>query len=460
MKLIRRTVAALVAATGLATAPGGQAAPPPSVCADCLRATLERLAGEPMRGRKCGSPEENAAARFIAEALTQAGVRGAAEGGDYLQPVRLLTAAYAQPPTLEVSGAAPMRLVQGVDFLILGRAAGLDAPALYLDAPPASPLSVDGKVLILAGALDGQGMPPGVTGRPAAVVMRAPAQILANWDRMVAGPPSPTEVVGAAADPAAASGPPVIAVKPAAMERLRAAGPTGARLTVALAPPQARTTFNVLGVIRGTAPDADRHAILLTAHYDHVGVRDGVIYPGANDDASGTAAVLEFARILGGQPPPKRTVYFGLFGCEEEGGLGARYFLEHPAAPLADIAANIEFEMIGARDPQMPDALMMTGFERSNLGPTLQAQGARIAQDRYPEQHFFERSDNIYLARRGVVAHTISAWPMPPTYHRPTDDLAHLDFGYMTEVVGSLVGPITWLANSDFRPAWKAGQQP
>jgi Zn-dependent M28 family amino/carboxypeptidase len=185
-----------------------------------------------------------------------------------------------------------------------------------------------------------------------------------------------------------------------------------------------------------------------------------VIFHGADDDASGTAAVLEFARILGAGAKPRRTVYFGLFGCEEEGELGSLYFQGHAPMALSDLAANLEFEMIGVDDPQQPGRLMLTGWERSNLGPALQAHGALIGPDPYPAQHFFQRSDNYQLARRGVVAHTVSAWPLTPTYHAATDDLAHVDLAFMGRVIGSLVEPIRWLLESDFRPAWNPGQQP
>ncbi|HEV7692046.1 MAG TPA: M28 family peptidase [Hyphomonadaceae bacterium] len=220
------------------------------------------------------------------------------------------------------------------------------------------------------------------------------------------------------------------------------------------------TTYNVVGRIKGSAPDADAQAILLTAHYDHVGVRNGVTFPGANDDASGSAAVVELARILGKGKTPKRTVLFALFGCEEAGGHGARYFVGNPPVPLTSIAANLEFEMIGLPDPQRPKTLMLTGWERSNLGPALQQRGAEIGPDLYPEQNFFRRSDNYQLALSGVVAQTISAWPLPPTYHQPTDTIENLDLAFMADVVQSLAEPIDWLVNSDFRPEWLPGMKP
>src|SRR4029453_13061729 len=116
--------------------------------------------------------------------------------------------------------------------------------------------------------------------------------------------------------------------------------------------------------------------------------------------------------------------------------------------------------MIGLPDPKDRKALMLTGWERSNLGPILREKGASIGPDNYPEENFFQRSDNFQLAKKGVVAQTISAWPIPPTYHQPTDDLAHVDLAFMAEVIQSLAGPIEWLANGGFRPAWNPGMQP
>jgi aminopeptidase YwaD len=154
-------------------------------------------------------------------------------------------------------------------------------------------------------------------------------------------------------------------------------------------------------------------------------------------------------------------VLFVCYGSEEIGELGSTYFGAHPPVPLKSLVANLEFEMIGARDPKMPDGvLLLTGWERSNLGPTLKEHGALLGPDPYPEQHFFERSDNYALALQGVVAHTAAGWGTVPTYHRPNDDMAHLDLPFMTAAIQSLVEPVRWLANSDFVPAWNPGGMP
>jgi aminopeptidase YwaD len=228
--------------------------------------------------------------------------------------------------------------------------------------------------------------------------------------------------------------------------------------------PNVRKTFNAIGYLEGTDPASG--TILLTAHLDHLGTKvvpageDG-IYNGANDDAAGTTAVLELAHALAAGPRLRRNVLFVCYGSEELGGLGSTYFGEHPPVPLTTLVANLEFEMIGNQDPKMPPGvLLLTGWDRSNLGPTLRAHGALLGPDPYPEQHFFQRSDNYSLALKGVVAHTAAGRGTVPTYHKPDDDLAHLDLPFMTAAIQSLVQPIRWLATSNFKPTWNPGGQP
>jgi Zn-dependent M28 family amino/carboxypeptidase len=227
--------------------------------------------------------------------------------------------------------------------------------------------------------------------------------------------------------------------------------------------PGDRKTYNAIGYLQGSDPASG--TILLTAHLDHLGTRPGAgddpIFNGANDDASGTTAVMELAHALAAGPKLKRSILFVCYGSEELGGLGSTYFGKHPPVPLKDLVANVEFEMIGAQDPKMPNGVMLfTGWERSNLGPTLKAHGALLGPDPYPEQHFFQRSDNYSLAMVGVVAHTAAGWGTVPTYHKPNDDMAHLDLPFMTAAIQSLVEPMRWLASSDFVPAWNPGGQP
>ena len=224
-------------------------------------------------------------------------------------------------------------------------------------------------------------------------------------------------------------------------------------------------TWNVIGILHGSDPQATGETIMLSAHLDHLGVNEALngdkIFNGADDDASGCVAVMELARVLASGKRPRRTIYFVCFGSEERGGFGSQYFIAHSPVPLTQIVADITFEMLGRPDAKVSaGTLWLTGFERSTLGPELAKQGASLVADPHPEQSFFQRSDNYPLALHGVIAHTISSYGLHTDYHRPSDEISKIDFPFMTRSINSLVKPIEWLANSTFRPAWLPGQAP
>lgn len=222
-------------------------------------------------------------------------------------------------------------------------------------------------------------------------------------------------------------------------------------------------TWNAIGILRGTSEAGE--VVLLTAHLDHLGVGPAVngdsIYNGADDDASGTTAVLALAHILAAGERPKRTIVFALFGSEELGGFGNQAFLARPPVPLNSIVANLEFEMIGRPDPAVPEGMLwLTGYERTNLGPELARHGARLVADPHPGQHFFRRSDNYALAQQGIVAQTVSSFGLHKDYHQPGDELSRIDFNHMDHAIASMAGPIEWLAGTSWKPAWNPGKRP
>lgn len=224
-----------------------------------------------------------------------------------------------------------------------------------------------------------------------------------------------------------------------------------------------RETWNAIAILRGVS--SSNEVILLTAHLDHLGIGAVVngdsIYNGADDDASGTTAVLTLAHLLATGKRPHRTIVFALFGSEEIGGYGNRAFLQHPPVPLTSIVANLEFEMIGRPDPAVPaGTLWLTGYDRTDLGPQLAKHGARLVDDPHPTEKFFQRSDNYALARQGIIAQTVSSFGLHKDYHQPSDELRTIDFPHMAQAIASIVEPIRWLANSNWKPQWNPGRKP
>jgi hypothetical protein len=222
---------------------------------------------------------------------------------------------------------------------------------------------------------------------------------------------------------------------------------------------------NVAGVLRGSDPAVRDEAVLVDAHYDHLGIGPAVggdsVYNGADDDASGVVAVLEVARALARGPAPRRTVIFLATTGEEVGLLGTRWYIDHPVVPLDRTVANLEVEMIGR-----PDSLAggtgrawLTGYERSTMGDALKAAGIPIVADPRPSQNFFERSDNIAFARRGIPAHTLSSFNLHEDYHTPADGPERVDVAHMTRVIDAAVRAVRILADGA-APQWREGMRP
>jgi len=448
------------------------------VCAVCIRAHMEFLASDAMQGRGSGTHDELIAATYVASQLRQYGIEPAGDEGGYIQRAPTVRQALSAPPELTITQpddalAKQLNWIHGKEMLVLN----LSQPEF---AGPLQKLEVDGDVeKAKAGAIiylfpksaaerdEGKLQNAAYTALSqgaVAVLLPASAERRQHWEE--AGkklPQLPLRLENGSANDMGEHFN-IVALSNDAQATLKEL-PDGTVLHFEghAAPPEKGYTWNGVGVLRGRDPR--KNAIVLSAHLDHLGIGAPVngdrIYNGADDDASGTTAVLEMARVLGAGTRPLRTVIFALFGSEEAGGLGSTYFREHPPVPLKEIAADLEFEMIGRPDPRVPDdSLWLTGWERSNLGPALAAHGAKLVADVRPEQGFFRRSDNYPLARKGVVAHTISSFGLHKDYHQPSDDLAHIDFPHMTVAIRSLIRPVEWLVNSEFRPQWKPGGKP
>lgn len=439
-----------------------------------VRAHMEFLASDAMQGRGSGTQFELLAGHYIASQLRQYGVEPAGDAGavagqkSFIQTVTLTRQAFAEAPalTFNAAGGAARRLVHGREMLV-GRVASAQASGA-LQKLRAGERPAAGAVVLLTQEAGGggdvrqlftQASALGQQGA-AAVIVAENAALRRNWATAGARLPELPLTLGRGAAT-------ILVLSADAFKELQAlADGTQINFGGTLAPAQTNYTWNVVGVLPGSDAKLSGEAVLLSAHMDHIGVGTGQtgdqIYNGADDDASGVVAVLELARALAaGSTRPKRTTYFVLFGSEEKGGHGAQHFLANPPVALTQMVANLEFEMIGRPDAKVAaDTLWLTGYERSNLGAELARQGARLVADPHPEQNFFQRSDNYALARRGVVAHTVSSFGLHPEYHQPSDDIAHIDFPHMTRAINSMVAPVLWLVNSNFTPAWAEGKKP
>jgi Zn-dependent M28 family amino/carboxypeptidase len=239
-------------------------------------------------------------------------------------------------------------------------------------------------------------------------------------------------------------------------------------ITLHLAPPT-RTdapTRNVIGLLRGSDPALSSQYVLVSAHYDHLGIKGGRIYNGANDDGSGVVSVIEIANALASLATrPKRSIVFAAFFGEEEGLLGSQYYARHPPVPLSATVANINLEQMGRTDEQdgrEVGSFAFTGPSYSTLPATMtaaaRAQGVKVYSKRGADS-YFNRSDNYSLAKAGVVAHTLVVAFEYPDYHGPGDKWEKVDYANMAKVDRAIAAGIVEIAGDPAPPKW-TGRHP
>jgi Zn-dependent M28 family amino/carboxypeptidase len=205
---------------------------------------------------------------------------------------------------------------------------------------------------------------------------------------------------------------------------------------------------------------------MLTAHYDHLGIRDNGtpdhIYNGADDDASGTASLIEIASALSALPVrPKRSIIFiALFG-EELGDLGSHYYAQHPLFPLAKTVADVNLEQLGRTDDtEGPHVKMfnLTGYDFTDLPAVFnkagEATGIKAIKDEKNSDPYFTRSDNAAFAQAGVPSTTLSVAYAFPDYHQAGDEWEKLDYENMALVDRTIALAVVDLGNSTQVTKW------
>jgi Zn-dependent M28 family amino/carboxypeptidase len=226
-----------------------------------------------------------------------------------------------------------------------------------------------------------------------------------------------------------------------------AAGPAPTTYRVAAATTTKTLTLqNVVGYLPGRDKAHEAEKVIFSGHYDHLGIIKPVagdsIANGADDDASGTTAVVALAEYFKKRKNNARSLVFVAFTGEEIGGFGSRYFSQH--LDPKELVAMFNIEMIGKVAKFGPKTAFITGYERSDFGKLLQANlvgtDFKFEPDPYIEQNLFYRSDNATLARLGVPAHSISTDQIPTDklYHSVDDEASSLDLKNMTDVISAI----------------------
>jgi hypothetical protein len=424
----------------------------PKVTANDLKADVSFLASDALEGRGTPSKGLDIAAEYIAAEFRRAGLEPAGDDG-YFQ-------------TADFNSVS--RNPEGVDLTleIGGRKIKVDRSSMAVMEPGAVNLE-DVPMVVMTDASQDMGDKPVMvnsprmrswgTGHPPLVVLMAQAP-----GARAGGAPVLRPVSAQAAAP-------VLMVWDAAVREALAAGATDIKVSAHIPAPVAQPPVklrNVIGVLRGTDPALKDTYLVLTAHYDHLGVRgsgDGDhIFNGANDDASGTSSVVEIAKALASlaQRPRRSIVFMTLFG-EELGELGSRYYCQHPVYPLAKTVAEINLEQLGRTDDTEGPRLLqfnLTGFDYTDIAAFLskagEETGIRVVKHVENSDSFFGRSDNAAFADAGVPSTTLSVSYIFPDYHRPGDEWPKLDYDNMAKVDGAVALGVFRIADSAEAPQW------
>ncbi|MGQ9805215.1 MAG: M28 family peptidase [Chlorobiales bacterium] len=228
---------------------------------------------------------------------------------------------------------------------------------------------------------------------------------------------------------------------------------------------------NVVGIIEGTDPKLKDEFVLLSAHYDHLGIKStpnstDSIYNGTRDNAMGTTAILCAARIFS-EAPPKRSILLLACTGEEVGLLGSNYYAEHPLVPLHKTVFNLNIDGAGYNDTSI---VTVIGLERTSAEQDIleacKSVGLRAVQDPAPEQNLFDRSDNVSFAKKGIPAPTFSPGfrafddAINKFYHQAADEAdENFDFAYLHRFVKAFIHAARRIADNPLAPQWKSGDK-
>ena len=462
-----------------------------SITANNLKAHLSFIASPELEGRETAARGQKVAARYIASEFQRLGLKPIGDSGTYFQHFKVETPKIDEKSTITVStkqGSTQYHFKK--DFFVMSAPdAAVSAPAVFIgfmDTKVDSSLTKGKVVLALSGrrvdSRDTSVVPmrrfglrrqfPGSLATlviadesgPGSMEVMVPQMSAAmNWiARMrISGGQRPTR----------GGFPPIISPS-VANEIFKGSGKSldqwrdAARQDSAFQPVtlgqtivtldisasgEIKTTENVIGVLEGSDPKLKDEYVAFTAHFDHLGINaEGIVYPGADDDGSGTVTVLELAQAFAANPvKPKRSLLFMTVVGEEKGLLGSEWYTTHPIIPLDKTVADLNTDMIGRVDTtherlQNPNYVYVIGSDKisTQLDSVLKLSNRqsenllldyKYNDDKDPEQ-FYRRSDHYNFARNGVPI-VFFFTGVHADYHRPTDTVDKILFPRMEKIV-------------------------
>jgi hypothetical protein len=492
-----------------------------AITAGELRHYLEFIASDALRGRDTPSAGLDSAAGYIASRLSQWGFEPGGDPGSFLQHMKLRRDMVVPDSCEVVVGGRRFRF--GHDFIAKPVAGSSRGRMVYAgngyvvrrkDIDPYAGIDIRGAIVIVSG-----GRPPGVSfrdlrknelgiswespqsycarhGAVGIIEIPTPSQSV-KWEKMAYDASTTGTLVAVALEDSNDEKLPQITASPGLAAELFGGEREEVRsgLGAGIADPEVApfvlstrntasilvhtrsrfaTTQNVVGILRGTDPKINREYVALGAHYDHVGVGTPVagdsIYNGADDDGSGTVALLAIADAVSHGKRPRRSVLFVWHTGEEKGLYGSKFFTRFPTVPLENIVVLLNIDMIGrSRAPDDstntslsgPDEVFVIG---SNAMSTELGSISRWINSSYLKLNFnyryddtadplrlFFRSDHYNYAQKGIPI-IFYFDGIHADYHKPSDSVEKIDFEKLRKVTQTIYATMWYVANASARP--------
>jgi len=517
------TFAASIAAAQPGAVPAAIRTAAEAMSAEQLAWDLAYLSSDELRGRNTPSPGFDMAADYIIERLVRAGLKPGGDAGGFRQHYALHeTRVDTNAATIEIAGR---RFAFGRDFAMQSLAAPIsaDLPVVYVGHGWVIPgrkidayagVDVKGKLVLAHGpralpqgvevqqlgrvAIDAETPLAAAAARGAAgVLFITQAADLIRWDaikgastvRRELEPPVPSAysaptmtavlltppVTTALLDGELVTGPQAVRIgEPVAFPASFQLKKT-ARVHVPVSAATVYRPYNVVAILEGSDPKLKAEAVTVFAHLDGaVGSREiagDAIYNSADDNASGSAAMLNIAEQMAAVARPKRTIVFVWDSGEEQGLWGTRWFVHNPPVPLAQVVAHFNIDMIGAsRRPGSADAASPLVTERNEvfvIGPQALSRQASVLLDRVNESYlklkynrqydtpdsefFYPRTDAGPFLERGILTIGFTTG-IHNRYHLPADEARALDPVQVHAIARTVLASVWMIGDAAERP--------
>lgn len=412
-----------------------------------VEAAVTFLASDAMRGRQTPSRELEIASAYVAARFKAAGLEGLGDDGGFLQTTKIATSSV---PTGGIEFSIGGESASSYGLLSAGDTFSYEGEMVVLTGDEPRDQTFDGPISFVAKPFKGPRDPSNFNRKLARYRQKGATAILVQIDEDHA-------LLGAAKR---ATNPRIVQTRGGLAGPVLLIPKTTFDDKVELRLPQQlggeAPVSNVIGVIRGSDPELSKEAIIITAHLDHIGeqgVTGDTINNGADDNATGSTAIVTLADAFGAmKTPPKRSVILMTFWGEEKRFLGSYHYVKNPAWPLEKTVCNVNIEMIGRPEPGGNEKIWVSGWDKSDLGKIMnegsQQAGVLIfSHPKFSGEMLFRASDNFPFFEKGIVAHSFSAGSLHSDYHQVTDHVEKLELRHMTRVIQGLFGGALHIAN-------------